>query len=388
MIFHIISKVVIGGLNYLVVKLFLDMTLHKHAQGSQKKSALLTFSNFVSLVLLGLPLFWQELRQLRATGEKNPYNLSANIALWLPGVLECLAVFMSMKGNEVLPASILVFMKATRVFWSALLTLFYLRRPVYKFMWLGVVLAAAGLLPIMLIAGPKKEAKALANGKTGENATGAEMFVAGCMVALCELARAIRVILEEQQMKVHGRSPMFVQWVEGYIGLIVSTLLLVFVHFAVPDNNKFHEDLGNSMDAIVGQAEPELEYAKCAVFLFIWHTVLVGLVNYSSNVVTHRLSSVHNAIFSEARIVVVWIPEFLLGKKFGYAFKPLYLLEIIGFAMIVLSAFVYSGKYKIPGTDFLYPKDHPLVSGNAPAVAKPGSPSTSSERLSDVAGKL
>ncbi len=174
----------------------------------------------------------------------------------------------------------------------------------------------------------------------------------------------------------------------------MSTIMF-FIMDNVSEKSNFHEDLAHSGEVLIGKGSGK--YAKTAVVLFIWHTLLVGLVNYSSTVVTKRLSSVHNAIFSELRIFIVWIVEFILAiiynKEHGVAFHPLYLVEIIGFAIIVLSAFVYSGKYMIPFTNALYPQDHPLIiahneaaerkaaSAGQIATNQTASPSTSSEKV-------
>ena len=342
---HVIIKLFLGGINYLFCKFSLDLL----KVDDQKRIGLMTLSNFMSLFLVGLPIYANELSTAKAASRKigaAPYITSTwsdhGLAI-LPGFLEFVAVFLSMYANSYLPATIMVFMKATRVLWSALMSKYWLGRKLYGYHWFGVLLTFIGLVPIIYVqqaTGDKKKG-------TGDN----KAVFAFIAVALCEVFRAIRVTLEERLMKERNQSCAFVQYVEGYAGVILSIVLLVYRHCMDL------EDSTRTLDII---AE-----SKLGCLMLICHTIAHGVTNYSSNYVTKVLSSVHNAIISEMRIMVVWGPEFLiylltvnrLAKPLGKEWNILNLIDIPGFIIIASSAFIYSGILRVPCMPSLYPKE-------------------------------
>jgi len=361
---HVIVKLVLGGLNYIFCKAALDLL----AEGDMTKPGIMTLSAFFSLFIVGLPLYVQEIKTDRETARKENtvavprYSWGSHWLSIIPGVLEWIAMYLSMSANSYLPATIMVFMKATRVLWSALLTKYLLHRKLYGYHWLGVALTFVGLGPIILV-----QSMEVSN----TNVSTATQVIAFACVFACEFFRAIRVILEERLLKEKEYSPEFVQYVEGYIGVILSILALVVLQFSG------REDTMDSLEKLGSNGY--------ALLFFTTHTIVHGLVNYSSNVVTKVLSSVHNAIISEMRIMIVWGPEFVIGWLYtaynlhgilykGKKFCALKLVDIPGFIIIAASAFIYSGKLKVPMRS-LYPEELVVVDkGND--IEKVASPTT------------
>ena len=344
---HVFIKLVIGGFNYLFCKITLDAYKNRAGLGKddyalKNKPAMMTISTFLSLFMVAIPIYIHEIRKSSNKG----YSLSLHGVLAIAGSLEMIAVYLSMFGNTILPASILVFFKATRVLWSALLSKYVLKRRLYMYHWVAVAMTFIGLVPIGIVqayVGKKKDSSM------------AWQCVAFGMVFLCEFFRAVRIIIEERLMKEKGVSPGFVQFVEGYSGLILAITLAFVLHTAGAEN------LVDSISTLSVDGHWHI-----ALWLSI-HTVCHGLVNYSSTVVTKLLSSVHNAIISEMRILVVWLPEFIIFwiglENYGKEWSFLCLLDLPGFAIIVASAFIYSGTLRLP-FPFLYPaaQDEKVVS--------------------------
>ena len=365
---HVAIKLVLGGINYLFCKLALDLL---RGEDNAAKPGLLTLSAFLSLFIVGLPLYAQEVKTRRAEARKDGiapasfYTWTSHALCFIPGIFEFIALYLSMSGNSILPATIMVFMKATRVLWSALLSIFFLGRKLYGYHWVGVALTFVGLFPIIWV-----------QAQTGQSndADTIKTAMALASVFACEFFRAIRVILEENLMKEKHYSPEFVQYAEGYSGLILSILALILLH-AVGWENSIE-----SMELLATK--------PWGTTFFVLHTLAHGLVNFSSNVVTKLLSSVHNAIISEMRIIVVWGPEFLIGaltagyalkKPLGKVFTPLYLVDIPGFMIITASAFIYSGKLKVP-MSCLYPKESIVGIKDVEKVASPTTNDCCSEK--------
>jgi drug/metabolite transporter (DMT)-like permease len=375
---HIFNKLVLGGLHYLFVKGAIDLLKHDSVTGKEAKAGLMTFGAFFSLFIVALPVYVQEIKADRAAARKE--NLPAvDRYTWLshgltiiPGLLEWIAMYLSNRGNSVLPATIMVFMKATRVLWSALLSKFALKRALYGYHWLGVVLTFVGLAPVMAV-----EYMVTLDSKSSAN----DMIIPLACVIACEFFRAIRVILEERLLKDKGFSPAFVQYVEGYIGIVVSIVALIILQFATVEGHPV-EDTMNSFQTL-GSNGYCLSY-------FLVHCCIYGSINYSSNVVTKLLSSVHNAIISEMRIMVVWGPEFIVGWAYATyklegvlyeakQFKWLKLIDIPGFIIIAASAFIYSGKLKVP-ISWLYPTETVVEVKDVEKVASPTTNDCCSEK--------
>ena len=344
--YHVFIKLVIGGLNYLVCKLTLD-SFKKEAH-QESKPGLMTLSTFLSLFFVALPLILSEYRERRAAGsiKGGLYSWATHGTLAIAGTLEMVAVYLSMYGNTVLPASMLVFMKATRVLWSALLSKHILKRKLYGHHWVGVALTFIGLIPIAGVT--------IMHSKPKADVPQWLQYAALAMVFFCEFFRAVRIIIEERLLKEKGVTPTFVQYVEGYSGLTLALILIAVLQGIGKENT------ADSFQAM-GEHWP-------IMVLFGMHTLFHGLVNYSSTVVTKLMSSVHNAIISEMRIIVVWAPEFIIGAmyaigqgkdreaKYGKLFHLDYLFDIPGFAIVVASALIYNGTMKLPFKG-LYPRE-------------------------------
>jgi drug/metabolite transporter (DMT)-like permease len=364
---HVINKLFLGGLNYLFCKFSLELLKGEDGKG---KACLLTFSSFFSLFLIGLPIYGLETKQAKNAAKAEgaaPYSGSTwamHALAAIPGVFEFIAVLLSMYANSFLPATIMVFMKATRVLWSALMSKYALGKVLYGYHWLGVALTFIGLAPIIMVQQitPKHE----------KDATQVQFMTAIAAVFLCEFFRAIRVILEEKLMKEKNYSCSFVQLVEGYTGLILTVIAMIVAQFQGWEDNT--ETLS------VMKAKP------LGCFFFVLHTLIHGTVNYSSNYVTKLLSSVHNAIISEMRIAVVWGPEFLIylvtqhtSNKIGKHWSYWHFLDIPGFLIIAASAFIYSGILKVKFMPSLYPA-LPATEKDLEKVASPTTNDCCSEK--------
>ena len=224
---HIAIKLVLGGINYLFCKLALDLL---RGEDNAARPGLMTLSTFLSLFIVGLPLYANEVKTRRAAARNEGiaptsfYTWTSHALCFIPGLFEFIAVYLSMSGNSILPATIMVFMKATRVLWSALLSIFYLGRKLYGYHWVGVALTFIGLFPIIWVQAQ--------TGKSSSNDADATMKQSMALAAVfaCEFFRAIRVILEESLLKEKHYSPEFVQYAEGYSGLILSFLALILLH--------------------------------------------------------------------------------------------------------------------------------------------------------------
>ena len=340
--FHVTIKLIIGAINYLFCKLALDLL---RGEEDAPKPGLMTLSVFLSLFLVAIPIYVSEVKTRPADATKTGkapdalYTWTSHAFCITPTIFEFIATYLSMSGNSSLPATIMLFMKATRVLWSALLSILFLKSKLYGYHWVGIALSFIGLLPIIWVQAQTSRSNDADTFKTS---------IALASVFACEFFEAVRGIFEENLIKDKQFSPALVQYVEGYCGVILSIALLIILHTVG------YED---SIETIT-----LLSTKPWGTAFFILHTICCGLVNYSSNILTKLLSSVHNAIISQVRIIVVWGPEFVIGgvtagfaRPLGRSFSPIYLCDIPGFLILAASAFVYSGKMRLP-ISCLYPQ--------------------------------
>ena len=376
-------KLVVGGLQYVVTKLCLDWEVQGMGDKPEKfkKDGFLTAVTFLSMLLLILPFFIKELTNHRAKQREaglvatHPYSLRDYGLTLMPAVLDVVAVAMSMKANKSLNATVMILLKSTRIIVTAFLTRFVLRKPQQLYQWFGVFVTIVGLLPVCL-------ANYFREGENEDKKEKQSMdfTLALSIVLVAEILRGIRYVYEERLMKINKLSAEFVVFMESLVGFIFSVIFMIGAHFWIIEGKESNYGRLENMEDTFTM----LGNSWSLWLLIIAHFSLVGIANYSTTLVSKYLSSTLNAIISQARTVVVWLPMILLSNlgpkkadghgKYGEPLDRWSTLEILGFIFLAISTFVYSGKLKLP-LPWCYPEDE--LANKEEAAKEDKSPSTS-----------
>jgi drug/metabolite transporter (DMT)-like permease len=356
----IFVKLFLGAGQYIIQK----DAVHAKCIGLTKKKIefqrpfFFTAGNFLAMLLVVLPLIpgqWRKYKnQQQQVEKKAEYSWRLVIFSGLPAVLDVAAVLVSTKATEFLPASVVVLLKATRVIFAAGLTSVMLKKRVLLFQWTGIAITCLALVPIYIET--MKHAD-MANAREKKYSTGTvddkkvttkgEVIMGLGFILAAELMRALRFVYEEWLIKKQNMTTEFLLISECTIGAITAVLACGVAH-AIG-----HEDYDESWARFRSSRELQA--------LFLTFCFAAGICNVAGTFITKYLSSVVSALVSELRVVLVFVPNVIRykldidkadserrGKVKGEPLDGWSALKILGFILLILGAYVYNGKVKLP----------------------------------------
>ena len=382
-------KLLVGGLQYVVLKVCLDWPsqglsgdeckgVEEGEKKAFKKNFLFGVITFASMLFVILPYFYKECRdfarsrQLSGLPAKHPYSRRAYMLTMTPAVLDVVAVILSLYSNKFIPATTMIILKSMRIVISAFLSKFILHKAQMPYQWMGVLITTLGLLPIFIVdflrhneEDAAKKAYFKHMGKADKKDKEGSASMAYVLVIIAEFMRAIRYLLEERLMKMESMSAEFVVYMESLVGFVISLLAMIGAHYITAPS--LAKNCGRMEH--MGDTWAMMKSEWMLWLLLSLHFVFVGVSNYATTLVTKYTSSVLNSILSQARTIVVWLPCVILGfvaereyaftdldgnyhpgnAKFGEPFDRWVPLVFVGFGVVTCGALVYSGDLKLPG---------------------------------------
>lgn len=355
----IFVKHIIGGINYAMVNVLYDTEMDwKEPNGKVptfKKSIFVALISFISCWLVMAPFLYMSYRKYRASPEakatgyaNSPYSIKSAVLLILPSVFDYVAVTISLTGNKWILASLVVGIKALRIFLSTALSIKFLNRKYYAYHWLGIAMVVPGVICV----GAANELNKTKVG--GGHLDWYWPYVGMTCVVVAEFLRAAKAVYEEKMLQHVHLCPKFVAVVEGVFCTILA-LIGLFVFHAMPgeEGNTVGEKTAygeGSMENIWNTLEWIRNSPRVQLWV-IWLTLTTGFITFAGFLVIKYLSAVHNALWSELRVLIVWLTELCIGfampgegTKWGnYSF-----LSLIGFGFIILCGLIFNKTYILP----------------------------------------
>ena len=307
------------------------------------KSFFNTVVIFLSMLLVVLPFFLSELRKFNAARRvaglppAHPYNRRAYWLTFLPSILDVIAVAFSMAATKGIAAVATILLKSLRIPVSALMTKTILGKSQKPYQWAGVVVTLLGLVPVGF-------ASQMRAGKDYDPVT-IPLWLCLIFTVLGELLRGFRYVYEEKLIKTEKMSAEFVVFMESLIGFVVAIFMVLIAHL-IPGNNCGRVENMHDTFAM-------LKNESALIALFASNFLLIGIHNYSTTLITKHLTSMHNMIISQARVIVAWLPSVAVhyiwkGRIKGEEIDYYTFFDFAGFVILALGAFVYNGSVKLP----------------------------------------
>lgn len=365
-------KLFIGTAQAILAKILMDW---RDENGNKfGKNYFFQFVLYLSMLTLVLPFFIKECRdynisrQLSGLKKSHPYSIRHYALALIPGVLDVMALTLSLYTTKDLPVTTSMLLKSLRIVVAALLTKTVMKQSQKVYQWFSVGLTVLGVVPIAMAAQGRADAINDFVAKTTgleNNGSSESVIIPLILVVLCEIFRGVRAVFEEKLMKRDSMSAEFVTFFEAGLGCIVSPFIVLTVHFLPGRDHGSVENFWDTLSRIAG--------SKTILVLLLLNFFLVGIQNYATTLVSKYLSSVANAVIGQARPLIAWVPNVLLwnmcrnrglfvekdvkgyeGKIvtqktwYGEPIDCFSYLEAIGFIMVSLAALVYSGVIKLP----------------------------------------
>jgi drug/metabolite transporter (DMT)-like permease len=362
-------KLFLGALMYLLQKDTLSATCYKpNGEKTEfQRENFLVATTCLFMVMSTMPLAPKEIRRAMSDQKEYRYSWKHALSTIVPACLDVTAVLVMLKGLKYLAASVAVLVKGTRIIFTGGLSVFVLRKPLRTGQWLGVGLVCGALVPIFFEsrAHAELEKERLKSfGKTVKDdafSSTQEVLIGVGWIILSEFMRAVKFVFEEYLMKKKQMSTEFLLLSECSAGAIVGCALCAIA------SHRGEEDFLESWQLFTSST-------VCQV-LVISYALIASVCNIASVFVTKYLSSVFNAVISELRVALIFLPNVIryqldkhsadleLRKVKGEPLDWWSGLKILGFFFMLSGTYVFQRCSSPPR------KELPLTQANSEAIA-------------------
>jgi len=266
----------------------------------------------------------------------------------LPSVLEFVGQTMFLMGAMRIPMSLSLTLKGARVVFSALLLVIFLKRKLFAFHWVAIVLTLVGIVISSL--------KEMIQPSSSKEFTTADVLIGIALVLAGEFIRSMRTVLEEKLMKKLKYDALLVVGLQGIYALVLSVPAL-FVVNAIQTSKGPLEDINVTMS----------QFFSSSIVMGISFTtpITVPGLFVSGAYVTKLMSAVHNALTTIITNSIVWalaLIVYAIDDKRGEKLVALSSVQLVGFLIVLFASLMYDAIIRIPKI-FYYPLDRAAASG-------------------------
>jgi len=263
----------------------------------------------------------------------------------IPASLEFIGQILYLMGIEKIPVALSLTMKGSRVAFSALFVVVFLKRKLLPYHWASVAVVLVGLVIASI---PEIVLKKNDKGAT-DTLLGLGLVLGG------EFIRGFKGVYEEKLMKKLHYDAMMVVGLQGIIAFTLAVPSLAVV------------------DAI-GKEKFKDTWSQFTYHPLVWallslSPITVSALFVSGAYVTKLMSAVHNALTGSITNAITWILSIivhLIDKEVAHGHRGLnvkwiHLVQLLGFLIVVVASMAYDAIIKLPF--FRYPSSRAEASG-------------------------
>lgn len=270
------------------------------------------------------------------------------INMIVPSVLEFVGQTMFLMGVMRIPMSLSLTLKGTRVVFSALLLVIFLKRKLFAFHWTAIALTMVGVVVSSL--------KEIIEPSSSKNLETADVLIGIALVLGGEFIRSARTVLEEKLMKKLKYDALLVVGLQGVYALVLSVPCL-FVVNVIPTAKGVLENIDVTW----------AQFTSSSIVLGISLTtpITVPGLFIAGAYVTKLMSAVHNALTTIITNSIVWMLALIvhaIDSSRGEKLVPLSSVQLVGFFIVLFASLMYDAIIRIPKF-FTYPLDRAAASG-------------------------
>ena len=300
---------------------------------------------FMSLVmfvamLCALPMFY-------LSQPKRVPCLKTWLIVSIPSVCDLVGSSMQQVGLIFTPVSIYQMLKGSILLFSAALSVWFLNKRMYRHNWVGVGLCVVALTLVGISSVMTIDAQPIVV-SYWESLFGIGIVVLGQIVC------ASQYVLEEFLLKPpNDVSALAMVGMEGLWGtVLMGAVVLPLFQYMIPGS-----DVGGVYENTADTATMISHSASLQTLLMI-SFVSVLVYNICGVMVTQQASAVHHTFLDATRTVFVWAASVAVyyypgaDKSFGEPLTWWSLLQLVGFALLLLGECVYDGLVELPRSWF------------------------------------
>jgi drug/metabolite transporter (DMT)-like permease len=222
-------------------------------------------------------------------------------------------------------ASVFQMLRGSVVIFTGLLSVWFLKRKLHGYHWLGMSLVLLGLLLVGL--------SSVLDGGTSSNAP--NPLLGDLFVIVAQLVVAIQMVLEEKYIgKYDVPALQAVGW-EGVFGFCLMSCLLIIFQF-IPGSANGNK-LENTPDAIY-----QLGGSSIILLATLGNLVSIAFFNFFGISVTKEMSATTRMVLDSVRTFIIWTFSLIVGwQVFGW-------LQVAGFVLLLTGTCVYQKILVLP----------------------------------------
>ena len=274
--------------------------------------------------------------------------------LAIPALCDFMASTLMCLGLTMMASSVYQMLRGSVIIFTAMASIFFLKRKLYRHNFLGIGLIVLGLL--LVGAGAFWE---LGNGKGAQNEP-----LGFLLVIIAQLFSAAMFISEEKLLKTYKCHPLKLVGFEGMWGTIIYSILMIIFKFSpCPfEDPKFRDKVcvNNGEEWLIEDivfAFRQLGNNGLLLFFAILYTLSISLFNFIGINITKQVSAAARAVVDTIRTVIVWlffltlpfVPE-STKEKFSW-------LQLFGFIVLLSGTLIFNEVLVLPWLGFnLYTK--------------------------------
>jgi len=253
----------------------------------------------------------------------------------VPACCDVLGTGLAAVAMMYIQAAVWQMMRGAVVVFSAIFAVFFLKRKLQAFHWIGVTVTVIGLS----LVGYAAVVQQSPSGSHGDHVT-----LGVFLVLVAQVFAAFQCTFEEYLLTGHEVSAMQTVGMEGVWGCAVMAVIIPTMTLAPGADHGSYESLPDGMHMMRGS--PFLQG------ITLGYMVSIGLYNYVGMQLCRKLSAVTRCLVDCLRTSVVWGIELGLyygvSEKYGSPWTPHCWIQLFGFIFLFLGTLIYNGIVGMP----------------------------------------
>lgn len=268
--------------------------------------------------------------------KKRNWNWLKNL---LPSSLDTISSFLIGVALVIMPVSLWQMFRGSLIVFTALFTVCYRKRKLFRHEWIGVSLAVTALIILGVVALCEKDAN--------ENAVHRQWWQIVLGIGLVLVGQAmsagqtivLEVFLHDNEMD----ELTLVSW-GGFWGMIICMLFMIIAYFIpTKEGDGLHE---NSIDTVV------MVVHSLPIFIYsLIYTILILCFNVAGMFIINMTNALARNVTEQMRTLFIWLISlfiyYIVNKDYGEKWGPLSFLQLIGFLIMSVGVLIYNGIIKL-----------------------------------------
>lgn len=261
----------------------------------------------------------------------------------IPAVCDSIATILMNVALLWLDASIWQMMRGSIIIFTAILTIFWRKRKLFRNEWIGMVCVVVAIATLGVVA--LMNEKYYPDTKEDEPVSQPawKIILALILLLLSMAIQALQTVVEEKFLQDATAPPMTIVAFEGLWGFLFCSLIFMPIAQFLPgdEGNGFHEDTISSF-VMLGNSW---------VLLLVTFGYAFGIMLY--NIFGMYVTDVTNAltrnVMDPLRTLLVWIMSlfiyYVISKNVGEKWTPWSFLELGGFLIMSVGVLTFNGVF-------------------------------------------